>query len=318
MSDAVKLAEAVSLSEAEIAAGIENLRRKARPLMVSGLLVLLAAVVMGLIAGHVYGGGDNIPAPIIILYVIMAIAGLILLFTGNSIKKKLKRFVAENIIKSILGEAFAVESYEADEQISHDVIKDTQLIGGWEKSRGSDHLLGSYKSRKIEFSDMTLYYEEETTDSDGDTHTRDVIVFMGQWLICDFDKEVPSKLLIRENLVNLLGKYEDDGDDLDTEYVGFNEKFQILTHDAHTAFYVLTPHFMERILVLDQNTHGRLHLCFEGSRVHIAVNSGDLFEISTKAADYKDLDALRDRFRGEIRYLTDMLDILFSEENSGE
>jgi hypothetical protein len=309
--------ETISLTEAEIGAEIERLRRKSRTLFVAGFVVLGAAIVAVLIAAWVVGGGDNLPPLALIPYSIVVIVSFILIFTGNGYKKKLKKFIGEHVIKSILGEFFEVESYDTASRIPEEIIKGTGLIGGWDHSRGSDHLIGSYKSRKIELSDITLYYEERTTDSDGDTHEREVIVFAGQWLICDFGKELPAKLRIRENLGKLTGGYSKDGDDLDTENVAFNERYQVLADDPHTAFYVLTPHFMERILALDEKAHGRLHLCFEGSRVHIAVGGGDLLEVSTKSADYKNLDDLRSRFRGDIHYLTDLLDILFPEENSG-
>ena len=67
---------------------------------------------------------------------------------------------------------------------------------------------------------------------------------------------------------------------METENLAFNEQFQILTNDAHSAFYTLTPHFMEHILSADNMANGRTMLCFDEDRVHIAIdNNRDSFEI---------------------------------------
>ena len=55
-------------------------------------------------------------------------------------------------------------------------------------------------------------------------------------------------------------------------------------------------------------------LCFEGSQVHIAIDSRhDSLELNRVRLD--SLDNIRDRFRSEIKYVTDIVDLLLLNEN---
>ncbi|NLA87235.1 MAG: DUF3137 domain-containing protein [Clostridiales bacterium] len=111
---------------------------------------------------------------------------------------------------------------------------------------------------------------------------------------------------IRERSRGLLGGYERSQTDVETENINFSKKFQILTGDPHTAFYILTPHFMEYILSLDQRANGQTYMSFVGERVYIAVNTGrDSFKASRGAMN---ASALQERIKSEVRYITDIID----------
>ena len=71
-------------------------------------------------------------------------------------------------------------------------------------------------------------------------------------------------------------------------------------------FYLLTPHMMERVLHMDALANGDSYLRFgRDGRVHIAVATGrNLFEVGADA----NAEALREKFRSEIRSVTQLLD----------
>ena len=100
--------------------------------------------------------------------------------------------------------------------------------------------------------------------------------------------------------------------DVETENEEFNKKYQILTKDAHTAFYILTPHFMEYILKADLMAEGQTYICFDSYHVYVAINNGrDMFEMKHKN---ESVEELKGRIEKEIDYLTGVVDELMENK----
>ena len=62
---------------------------------------------------------------------------------------------------------------------------------------------------------------------------------------------------------------------VETEYIAFNKKFQILTSDETLVFYLLTPQIQEKILSLESKFKGKFYMAFIGNELFIAVNDSD-------------------------------------------
>jgi hypothetical protein len=156
---------------------------------------------------------------------------------------------------------------------------------------------------KIRFSDIELTHTE---GSGKNRHT--VTDFKGQWIVLELTKRLESQLrVIERGQPSRLSTKSD----VETENMTFNKKFQIKTDDPHTAFLVLTPHFMEYIEQADfKARNARTSLWFSNNSVHIALDNGrDLFEPGGvfKSEGYF---ALRDRIKDEIGYITGIADEL--------
>lgn len=240
--------------------------------------------------------------------------GFVVLFVSfnvwTSSSSELKKMLGQNITKPILEGIFQVIDYSPESGISVDLIRSSNLIHHWDTYSGSDFLQGKYKGIDVLYSDIHLQEKIEETDEDGKTQTRYETRFKGQWLICDFHKELAAYLQIRENREHRIFKgYKKSKSDIQTENPEFNEKFQILTSDGYTAFYVLTPHFMEHIISTDTFAKAQSFFCFRDDKVHIALNSGrDSFEL--KGIRVNDLEEIRRDFRRELIHMTGIIDEL--------
>ena len=129
--------------------------------------------------------------------------GFVVLFVSfnvwTSSSSKLKKMLGQNITKPILEGIFQVIDYLPESGISVDLIRSSNLIHHWDTYSGSDFLQGKYKGIDVLYSDIHLQEKIEETDEDGKTQTRYETRFKGQWLICDFHKELAAYLQIREN-----------------------------------------------------------------------------------------------------------------------
>jgi hypothetical protein len=274
--------------------------------------------------------------------------GLFDIFGAN---KKQKKEVKISVVSEAFGEIFTDCSYDPDGAVERETIRDTGLLDddwnaetdsyntdrrvtyysfGQDKCfefRGNDHFTGKYLGREIEFSDidLTKYTKVIEEDDDGKKTEREEseTCFKGIWLTCRTDKPITGTVRIREKQDRALlsplrmfgNKRVNAKNDIETENSAFNEQFQILTNVGESAFFILTPHFMEHILSADNKADGRIMLCFTRDKVHIAVDNGkDSFEVK-KSSDVKDTAGLKLRIQGEIGYLTGILDELFQNES---
>ena len=131
--------------------------------------------------------------------------------------------------------------------------------------------------------------------------------FQGQWLVCDFGKELSGEVRLSENAKKLRRQHRSDS--VEMENPAFNDRFLVTAASAQEAYYLLTPHMMEYILSAAGRSGGEVYMAFlRGGKLHIAVQTGrDFFELGKSAAN---IERLRQKFLGELRWFTGILDEL--------
>ena len=253
----------------------------------------------------------EIIAPVVLTEVVLI--GLLLL--AHMRIRKLKDFMGAAIVLPVLKEIFEVRAYQPNGHLPSGLISSAGLVDGWTDIEGSDYIEGSYKGINILYSDLHLQHIEESYD-DGKKTVSCATVFKGQWLICDFGRELAASIRLIERIGGIkrqrtiaAGK-----SDIETENIEFNKKYRIITGDGHTAFYLLTPHFMERLVATDEAANASTRFCFQDGKVHIALYSGcDSFEL--KGVKLADMESVRHKFRSDLKYMTDIMDELLLNVN---
>ncbi len=291
------------LNEEEILAHLDLMKKKQMKFLPFVIVFALAAVI---------GLAISLPP----LFVIGLIAAIILASLMFSVNTEINRFLSDNIVRYALAEIIDIEDYSCVNHLSEGVISEAALINDWNEISGSDFFSGKYKGFGIIFSDIHLENVTTRVDSKGNVHKQRVTKFQGQWLVCETKKYIDYSLRLRENGERLFREgYQKSKSDIETENIAFNEKYQILTRDGHTAFYILTPHFMEYIIQADKSANCRSYLCFEGNKIHIALDTHKDFFRVRSGADAKNLEAFKRRIRGEIKFILDILDELMQNKN---
>lgn len=230
----------------------------------------------------------------------------VFIFLTSRISKEMKRYVSDNVVRSVIKSVFDGVFYDPFGRLSDNVIENTELgFSSFNEISGSDYISGVYNGLNVEMSDVKLVRVTRTHTKNGTQETR-TTVFEGPWMICDFGKELSADLLLVER--EGFGKKFAKGG-IKTESEEFNKNFRIESDNEHDAFYILTPHMMEYILQMDEKGGGRTRMRFmRGGKVHIAINSGrNSFELSGTNVD---LAFLKSKFESELRYITDIIDEL--------
>ncbi len=238
---------------------------------------------------------------IIIIALIFAVAGM---YFRDKAKRNAKNNAAFQLVQSALGEVFTNVEYAPEQRLHESYIKETEFFQ-YDTITGSDYVKATYKDVNVEMSDITLHKKEIRRSKD-DISEKEVMIFKGLWMICDFHKKLSTELALIER--KGLGKKLSIGG-IKTESETFNKRFYIKSQSPHEAFYILTPHMMEYIIAMDEKADGYTYMYFlrEG-KVHIAINSRrDSFEMNSLNTNAVEL---RERFKSELSYITELIDEL--------
>ena len=93
----------------------------------------------------------------------------------------------------------------------------------------------------------------------------------------------------------------------------FDTRFCVRANNPQEAYYILTPHMMEYITAMADKSGGTVYMSFlRGGTMHVTVRTWrDFFELGKSNTNAK---ALRQKFLGELRWFTDIIDMLRVED----
>lgn len=242
---------------------------------------------------------------------------LIALVSGYQLSKQtevLKKTLSDNVVSSVLDEVFERVEYDPFGRLSDELVNGAGMVFpfSYERVRGSDHIKAVYKGLNLELSDVELYHVTDSYNEErSEWEESEKKVFQGQWLVCDFGKTLSGEVRLSENTKALRKQHKNDR--IEMENPVFNDHIIVIAENAQEAYYVLTPHMMDYILTAAGRSGGEVYMSFlRGGKLHIAVKTGrDCFELGRNSAN---IDSLRQKFLGELRWFTDIIDTLRVED----
>ena len=174
-----------ALTNEQLESQLKSLRVKATITM-----ILTYAAVMGIIIMWFFM--DNLVLGLVFLVIAMIFA-----YFSSKSSSTLKKLLSDNIISSVLKEALgdSVE-YNPWGKLNPGSMA---FPFDYNKVEGSDHIKAVYNGLNIELGDIELINEVETIDADGNTEKNSSTNFKGQWLICDFGKELSGEVRLSAN-----------------------------------------------------------------------------------------------------------------------
>lgn len=218
------------------------------------------------------------------LVIPMVIGVIVIVIIYAKLANDYRTQVKETIVKEMIIKEFDNVHFDIKNGFSRDFIKSTELISMGNIYRSNDLLSGSYHD--VDFKQADVHIQQRT--SNGKT-TSTVTLFKGRWMVYTFNKRFTGYMQIRSNENRLFGNSKPISwfgsrpsvSRLKMENEVFNQRFNIYASDDHEAYYILTPHFMEKIIELDDSLQGNLVVGFIDNELHIALyNNQDAFEPS--------------------------------------
>lgn len=277
---------------------MEKYRKKALKKIIIGVFITFIASLLVSVAI----GFDFFMLPSTVGIIVLVI------ITSKDIEK-FREIYKKNIVLTAFNETFTDIEYNIDFGIPARVIEETEMMRMGNTYSSNDYVKGKYKNINFEMSDVHI--EDVYTDSDGDTHR--VTIFKGQWFIFDFNKNFKANIQVCEKNFgnNKKGrlfsgqKYQK----VELEDIEFNKTFKVYAINQLDAFYVLTPHTMEKIKEVNNKIKGKILFCFIENKLHIGLyNSKDMYEVSI----FKkvNLEEAKIKVRDEMSVITNFVDVL--------
>lgn len=235
------------------------------------------------------------------------------------INKKISQFLKDNILPSVLQDAFESAEYISGNRLSDDLIRSVDMsLPPYQHVCGSDYIKGVYHGLPFELShiDLTVTKEREVeVEEDGERRWKiekyEESVFSGQWMVCELGKAIGGELFVRKRRQQDDTRAEGDAMILgelieEAPRDAFSEEFYTIC--SGTAGRFMTDE-MKKYIMDAREISGhrfRMRITPEG-RVHlIGHNSFHVREIASE----EELAALIGEYKKLISFFTDCLDNL--------
>lgn len=268
------------------------------------------------IATLIYFKIKNIPMEFIFATspFIMLICLFMLIYIKNKVNGK-KIFIFNNEFKNIfilgsLKKIFEDITYYPNKGFSKEFIQEVGMIDTGDSYSSNDYISGKYKNITFQQSDVHIKEKHEEEDKDGNKETVWETTFMGRVMIFDFNKRFKTNIQVASyyfgaNSLPWSKKFTR----VKMEDVEFNNTFRVYAESEHEAFYILTPHFMEKLKEITKKLKCGVMFCFVDNKLHIAVdNSQDSFEYNV----FKPINEqkIEENITKDIRLITKFVDEL--------
>ena len=185
-------------------------------------------------------------------------------------QKELKALYKQIFVKEPLERNFYNVTYLPDKGFDKEVVKGFDLVSWGNRFSTEDYIRATYQEITFEMSDVYIAYETSSDENSSGTTT---VYFRGRMMSFDLpDKLVSAIRVYGKNFkYRAIKKSEAKKQKIELESISFNENFDIYTENGHDAFYLITPHFMERFQALSTR-YTSIAMNVVGSRVMFAFN----------------------------------------------
>lgn len=192
-------------------------------------------------------------------------------YNNKKIKEISTRF-KEQYVKQELKKVFPNSTYYPSSGFTEQQVIDSKLLFNRDRFYSEDMIIGEFEGVRFLCSDVK---QQEVRKSGKHTHV--VTVFQGRFYEFDFPKEfMYNLLLIQPGNFRPFESYNK----IKMESIQFNSELKVYAMDDHEAFYILTPQFMEKLLVLDRKYQDKISFSFLNNKLFIAIDTRkDYFDI---------------------------------------
>lgn len=209
---------------------------------------------------------------------------------------KYKNDIINAIVLSFFGEN---GSYQPNYGHTEEEFLDTELFDTEpDRFHSEDFIKGKVDKTLFCFSEVHAEYK--TTSSKGKTswHT----IFKGILFTADFNKDFQGRTIVKQNDFWAFLKFGN----IELENPEFRKEFGVWATDPIEARYILTPSFMEKMLLLNKNWGGSLGFCFVRSQLKIAIPmQTNFFEVSV----WSKIDAQRE-WQKDWQIIADLISVV--------
>lgn len=235
------------------------------------------------------------------IFMIPFIIGGIIAGISTSKFKKLSIEFKTIHVKELVEKEIENVFYDPKKGFQKEKVYDSKILKKEDRYHSEDYLSGRILGRNFESADVKL----EDVRSSGKSTTV-VTVFEGRFFIVDFHKKFESDVYIMPNRSHGF-KWFTSMAKVDLEYIAFNQLYDVFTESQHSAFYLLKPAFMEKLIEF-RKVAKRVMFGFKDHKAYIALDTRiDTFDLKM----FKEIDeGFFEEIKKEIKLIEELIELI--------
>jgi hypothetical protein len=244
-----------------------------------------------------------------ILAGLIFLSGVILIIMGSVAFSKMVRTFKTTFLKEKIGEWVENGVYEPDRGLALNEVYQCEFMRHADRFHAEDYIRGSLDGVQFEMCDIKLE-ERRVEHTKNGTRTYYVPFFTGQFYAVDFNKDFNGALQVLETE---RPRSKRPFKKIKMESVQFNKIYKTYTTNDHTAFYLITPQMMERMMKIEQDHPGNIGFAFIDNKMYLAIdNNRSLLEVQM----FRPLDERRiEAFKQDFQLIKDVIHELKLNQN---
>lgn len=260
-----------------------------------GLTLLIGGIIVFCLNDLVWKQrwGSDVYRILYILMVVAIIGGILLAGMGLALKNKLSANLRKRLQKAVYQKEYAPWHYENDGKLYEKEIAALHLFRKWDLYRSQNEIDGT--SQGVSFRGFDLLLNHYFATSSG---TRDASFTYTMYRVYVFPLKNPQAGELRITLKPFRFLAKPTLRPLQSEYIAFNQAFEVTATSPEPAFYLLTPDTMERLIDLENAYSGKLAFACDGTSLWV------FFPLATKKDPVSFFSSLDEaKLQEEVRYL---------------
>lgn len=235
------------------------------------------------------------------IFMVSFLAGGVISAVSTYKFKKLSIEFKSKHVKAIIEKEIENVFYDPKKGFDKEVVYESGILKKEDKYFSEDYITGEVKGKKFESADVKL----QDVRSNGKTTTT-VTVFQGRFFIIDFDKKFENDVYIMPNRSFGFNWFKSMVR-IDLESIAFNQQFDVYSKNQHSAFYLLKPAFMEKLLEF-KNIAKRVMFGFKDQSVYIALDTKiDTFDLKM----FREIDQkFFEEIKKEIKVIEELIELI--------
>ena len=210
---------------------------------------------------------------IIITGILVVIGPLFMIFNYMDYKKIYKEKVIKTFVKAYSDSL----NYFPQSGILQSVYNRAKFDGRYDRYRSEDLIEGNiFDKYKLSMSEVHTQRKEETTDSDGHTHTSYTTIFHGIFASIELDALTGVEFMIKKN--KFLSDKFGGKNKLNMDSGEFEKIFDVTTLDKISTLRILTADVMQMLIDFKQKNKVAPEIVLNSRGLFIRFELGNVFE----------------------------------------
>lgn len=231
-----------------------------KKILIGGPVAILAAALF------IFGAGSQF---VMVVAGVLFLIAIIYVIIGSTQFQKVVKSFKHTILSEKVKEWIKDGYYDPQGGLSQGDVYGCEFLKTADRFHAEDYVSGKIDDVPFEMCDVNLQ-ERRVEHTKNGTRTYYVSYFVGQVYKLGFNKNFKGYVQVLESFYpESHRKYKK----IKMESVAFNKKFRTHTTDDHTAFYILTPQLMERIMKLEKEHPGNIGVSFIDNEMYLAIHN---------------------------------------------